>query len=227
MTPKKHLSWQAPLAKPWVAPSLLSADFSNLAHEIQQVANAGAEWLHVDVMDGHFVPNLTIGIPVVASLQKVSPLVLDVHLMIERPERYVQDFISAGADVLTIHVESTLDPAAVLSSIRRLGAKPGITLRPGTSLAKVTPFLELVDLVLVMTVEPGFGGQSFMQDQIAKIDELYELREKMNLNFLIEVDGGVSDLTKDFCIKADVLVAGSYVFKNSYPEAIAKLKERN
>lgn len=214
----------APLKEKWIAPSLLSADFANLERDIRAVAQAGAEWLHVDVMDGHFVPNLTIGVPVVASVKKISPLPLDVHLMIEKPERLIEGFIKAGADYLTIHVESTADPAAVLKRIRELGARPGITLRPGTQLARIRPFLTLVDLVLVMTVEPGFGGQAFMSDQVAKLGELAEIRKAEGLGYLIEVDGGVSDSTVWQCQSADVLVAGSYVFKNDYSTAIKKLK---
>jgi ribulose-phosphate 3-epimerase len=207
-----------------VAPSILSADFANLEKEIKAITVAGADWVHVDVMDGHFVPNLTIGIPVVASLKKVSSLPLDVHLMIEQPEKYIEEFIKAGSDYLTIHVEATKDPKACLLKIRELGAKPGITLRPRTKISEIEPFLDLCDLVLVMTVEPGFGGQSFMQDQVAKIDWLVEARAARGLEFLIEVDGGVSDKTLSYLKNADVLVAGSYVFKNNYKTAIDILK---
>ncbi len=207
-----------------IAPSILSADFANLEKEIKALAAAGADWVHVDVMDGHFVPNLTIGAPVVAAIKKVSPLPLDVHLMIDRPERYVEEFIKAGSDYLTIHVEALNDPRACLLKIRDLGGKPGITLRPGTQISEVEPFLDLCELVLVMTVEPGFGGQSFMVDQVAKIDWLMEARAAKGLKFLIEVDGGVSDKTLSYLKNADVLVAGSYVFKNDFREAINKLK---
>ena len=197
-----------------VAPSILSADFANLERDIKAVTEAGADWLHVDVMDGHFVNNITIGIPVVASLKKVAKIPLDVHLMIEKPERYVEGFIKAGADYLTIHVESTADPKKVLEQIRSLGAKPGITLRPGTAVEAVLPYLPLVDLVLVMTVEPGFGGQEFRQDQLPKIAKLRAEIDSKKLPCLIEVDGGVNDKTVGFLKDADVLVAGSYVFKN-------------
>lgn len=207
-----------------VAPSILSADFANLEKELKAISVAGADWVHVDVMDGHFVPNLTIGIPVVESLKKVSPLPLDVHLMIEKPERYVEDFIKAGSDYLTIHVEATEKPHEVLRKIRSLGAKAGITLRPGTSLDEIMPYLAEVDLVLVMTVEPGFGGQSFMMDQVEKMKVLREERERRGLKYLIEVDGGVNEKTLAFCKDADVLVAGSYVFRNDYKKAIEFLK---
>jgi ribulose-phosphate 3-epimerase len=213
------------LRKKLIAPSILSADFANLENEIKKVTSAGADWLHVDVMDGHFVNNITIGVPVVASLKKVSSLPLDVHLMIEKPERYIEQFIKAGSDYLTIHVESTADPAAVLKRIRELGAKPGITLRPGTSVEKVKPFLSLCDLVLVMTVEPGFGGQSFMQDQVAKIHELRNWAKQNSSGILIEVDGGINAETAKLCHEADVFVAGSYVFKNDYKQSIENLKK--
>lgn len=207
-----------------VAPSILSADFANLEKEVSAVTAAGADWLHVDVMDGHFVNNITIGVPVVASLKKVSKIPLDVHLMIETPEKYIEQFVKAGSDYLTIHVESTKDPMTALRKIRSLGAKAGITLRPKTSLDLILPFLSEVDLVLVMTVEPGFGGQSFMHDQVEKIIKLKSLREKNKYSYLIEVDGGVSDQTVSFCKDADVLVAGNFVFKNNYQQAIEKLR---
>ena len=194
-----------------VAPSLLSADFANLAAEIAKVEKAGADWLHLDVMDGHFVPNLTIGMPVVKSIKKVATRPLDVHLMIEKPEKYIEAFVKAGADYLTIHVEATEDPLSVLRKIRELGAKPGITLRPGTAVEKIVPLLHEVDLVLVMTVEPGFGGQIFMQDQVEKINYL---KEKVNAGTLIEVDGGINEETAKQCACADVLVAGSYLCRN-------------
>lgn len=207
-----------------IAPSILSADFANLEKEIKAIHQAGADWVHVDVMDGHFVPNLTIGIPVVASLKKISPLPLDVHLMIEKPERYVEDFVKAGSDWLTFHIEATADASALIKKIQSLGAKAGISLRPRTSIEALKPILSMVDLILVMTVEPGFGGQSFMQDQVSKIVELKKLREQNKYSYLIEVDGGVSDKTRPHLEAADVLVAGSYVFKNNYREAIAKLR---
>ncbi|MBX2987293.1 MAG: ribulose-phosphate 3-epimerase [Bdellovibrionaceae bacterium] len=208
-----------------VAPSILSADFANLERDIKAIAAAGADWVHVDVMDGHFVPNLTIGAPVVKALKRVSPLPLDVHLMIETPEKYIEEFIKAGADWLTIHVEACDDVPGTLKRIRELGAKAGITLRPGTPLVDILPFLEQVDLVLVMTVEPGFGGQSFMDDQVAKISRLRKEIDRRGLKVLIEVDGGVNDQTVDRCREADVLVAGSYVFKNDLRQAIQSLKK--
>lgn len=207
-----------------VAPSILSADFANLEKEIKAITEAGADWVHVDVMDGRFVPNITIGIPVVKSLKKVSSLPLDVHLMIEEPERYVEEFVKAGSDYLTIHVESTKDAAGTLRRIRELGAKAGITLRPRTPVEQVLPLLPLCDLVLVMTVEPGFGGQSFMHDQVAKITRLREEISSKKLNCLIEVDGGINAETAKICREADVFVAGSYVFGKDYHSAITTLK---
>lgn len=209
-----------------IAPSILSADFANLSAEIAAVTAAGADWIHVDVMDGHFVNNITIGPPVVKSLKKFSKIPLDVHLMIEKPEKYIEAFVKAGSDYLTIHVESTENPGEVLQRIRQLGAKPGITLRPGTALEKIYPFLKWVDLVLIMTVEPGFGGQAFMVDQVSKIKSLRQKITAENLNILIEVDGGVNDQTLSYLQEADVLVAGSYVFSKAgnYKQSIDLLK---
>jgi len=214
------------LARPkLVAPSILSADFANLEKEIKAVTEAGADWLHVDVMDGHFVPNLTIGVPVVKSLKRVSKIPLDVHLMIEKPERFIEAFVKAGADTLTIHVEATKDPRQVLQDIRKFGAKPGITLRPGTRIEEVLPYLDLVDLVLVMTVEPGFGGQGFMASQVSKIHRLRQEIDSRKLNCLIEVDGGVNEETMSHLDDVDVLVAGSFVFGQDYRTAIEILKK--
>lgn len=212
------------MSKKRVAPSILSADFANLEKEIKAVAAAGADWIHVDVMDGLFVPNITIGIPVVKSLKKISPLPLDVHLMIEKPERYIEDFIKAGSDYLTIHVEATENPAEVLKHIRSLGAKAGITLRPGTSVESVLPLLPFCDLVLVMTVEPGFGGQSFMADQVSKISRLRTEIRKHQYPCLIEVDGGINEKTAQLCHEADVFVAGNFVFSQDYATAVKTLK---
>ncbi|MFP5519855.1 MAG: ribulose-phosphate 3-epimerase [Bdellovibrionia bacterium] len=208
-----------------VAPSILSADFANLERDIQNLQKAGADWIHVDVMDGHFVPNLTIGAPVVAALKKVTTLPLDVHLMIERPDRYIADFMKAGADLLTIHVEASSDVSRDLQHIKSLGGRAGLTLKPKTSLDCIIPFLPLCDLVLVMTVEPGFGGQSFMPDQVAKLEELKALRQKMDFSYFLEVDGGINAETARQAAAADVFVAGSYVFKNDLKTAIDSLKQ--
>lgn len=203
------------MSKVMVAPSILSADFADLKNEMQKVTEAGADWLHVDVMDGNFVPNITIGMPVVKAIKPYAQIPIDVHLMIDRPERYIEQFVMAGSDYLTLHVESTTQLEASFKKIRAMGCKAGVTLRPGTSIEKVKPYLSLVDLVLVMTVEPGFGGQSFMNEQVAKISRLHEWRNQNLGDYLIEVDGGVAVGTADICIDAgaDVLVAGSAVFK--------------
>lgn len=213
-----------------IAPSILSANFAKLGEEIAAVERAGADWIHVDVMDGHFVPNLTIGAPVVKSLRPVTKLPLDVHLMIDEPERYVEAFAKAGATYLTIHVEASTKVEATLKQIRELGMKPGITLRPGTPIERIFPFLKWVDLVLIMTVEPGFGGQSFMQDQVAKLSAVRAELKRIGHAALLEVDGGVTDETAPQLREADVLVAGSFVFshkifKTDYAKAIRALKD--
>lgn len=223
-SPEKAFKLWCPTMSFLIAPSILSADFSKLGAEIDAITQAGADWVHVDVMDGQFVPNLTIGAPVVKSIKPVTKLPLDVHLMIVEPERFVDDFVRAGADYLTIHVESTNDPLSVLRHIRKQGVKPGITLRPGTPLELIIPFLPEVDLILVMTVEPGFGGQSFMSDQVDKVNRLADERARRGLNYLIEVDGGITDQTAQMVLNADVLVAGSFVFKGDVRQAISRLK---
>jgi ribulose-phosphate 3-epimerase len=208
-----------------IAPSILSADFSRLGEEIQAVERAGCDWIHVDVMDGHFVPNLTLGAPVVKHLRKTTKLPLDVHLMIESPERYIEDFAKAGSDYLTIHVEATDQVEKTLKRIRELGVKPGITLRPRTPVEEIFPYLKLADLILIMTVEPGFGGQAFMTEQVPKIARIREELKKLGHKALIEVDGGVNaDTAKQLC-EADVLVAGNFVFSQEYGKAIRTLKD--
>ena len=208
-----------------VAPSILSAYFAKLGDEIRALEKAGADWIHVDVMDGHFVPNLTIGAPVVKDLRPVTSLPLDVHLMIDEPERYITDFAKAGATYLTIHVEASENVAKTLELIRSANMKPGISLKPRTPVESLLPYLELVDLILVMTVEPGFGGQAFMHEQVGKIKILRHELARLNHQELIEVDGGVTDQTARTLGDADVLVAGSFIFKNDYRSAIQALKD--
>lgn len=207
-----------------VAPSILSADFANLETEVKRLESWGADWIHIDVMDGQFVPNLTIGAPVVKALKKVSSLPLDVHLMIIEPERYLQDFIDAGADILTIHMESTVHIQSCLKKIKAAGVKPGLTLKPATEVETLYPYLDHCEMVLVMTVNPGFGGQSFMSDQIKKIQKLREQLDKTHPHILIEVDGGINAETVKWVQDADIFVAGNYIFSNPGPEAIQKLK---
>jgi ribulose-phosphate 3-epimerase len=210
------------------APSILSADFANLEKEILQLMDAGTNWIHVDVMDGHFVPNLTIGAPVVHSLRKIKKAYLDCHLMIEEPEKYIDDFIKAGANNITLHIESKGDTQKMIDKIKQANVDVGLTLRPATEIQEILPFLSQLDLVLVMTVNPGFGGQSFMMDQVKKVDALAQLRKKNGYHFKIQVDGGVNDKTKEYLTNADVLVAGNYIFKHpdGYKKAIQVLKDK-
>jgi ribulose-phosphate 3-epimerase len=177
-------------------------------------------------MDGHFVNNITIGPPVVRSIKKVSKIPLDVHLMIEKPEKYIDAFLDAGSDILTIHVESTTETKNILQKIRSRGVKAGLTLRPRTSATEVLPYLEMIDLILVMTVEPGFGGQKFMEDQLPKLKFLSQEIQKRNLNIDIEVDGGINLDTAQLCRKngANVFVAGHYVFSGDYKKNIHSLR---
>ena len=210
-----------------IAPSILSADFANLERDIRRIDTA--DYVHVDVMDGMFVPNITIGIPVVASIRKTTELPLDVHLMIVQPVRYVEQFCDAGADLVTVHVESDTEENihAALDKIHAKGKRAGIVLKPKTPAEAALPFLEKVDLILVMTVEPGFGGQKFMADQMEKVSALRALIDQRNPGCELEVDGGVDPVTCKTCIAAgaNVLVAGSAVYKAAdIPARIAELR---
>ena len=200
-----------------IAPSILSADFANLEAAVRDIAAHGADWVHVDVMDGTFVPNITIGIPVVQALRKVSDIPLDVHLMITRPIRYVGKFCDAGADWLTIHLESDTPENihVALRLIRSMGVHPALSIKPSTPAEAVQPFLQEVDMILVMTVEPGFGGQKFMYDMMAKTRTIRGWLDAVNPECLIEVDGGVDKYTCPICKEhgVDVMVCGSAFFK--------------
>lgn len=208
-----------------VAPSILSADFSCLGKEIIKLSDAGADLIHIDVMDGVFVPNLTFGAPVVKSIRPYSKLPFDVHLMVEKPSILIKDFADAGADFITVHLECKEEIPFLISLIKKEKKKVGLSIKPNTKVSDILPYIPDIDLILVMSVEPGFGGQKFQQEAIKKIADLKELIGRKKV--LISVDGGINDVTAPACVYAgaDILVAGSYVFKNKpYKKAIEKLK---
>lgn len=208
-----------------IAPSILSADFANLAESIENVGTA--DLLHVDVMDGHFVPNITIGQPVVRSLRKATGLPLDVHLMIDNPNLYIQDFAEAGSSIITFHAEASCHLHRIIETIRDAGCSPGIALCPSTPAVMIEHIIGMVDLVLLMTVNPGFGGQVFIPEMVTKIREVREMIDRTGRDIDIEVDGGINDVTAPIAAKAgaNVLVAGSYVFGNGSPaENVERLR---
>ena len=200
-----------------ISPSILSADFSQLGKEIKKLEDAGADMIHVDVMDGHFVPNLTIGPPVIKALKKNSLLPFDVHLMISPVHKYIESYANAGADIITIHPEATNDLLGSINKIKEFKKKVGISLNPETKIEVIEELLDQIDLILIMSVNPGFGGQKFMPEVLNKVKKLDEIRKNLKLNFVIEIDGGINFENSKLAIKsgADILVSGTTIFKNN------------
>jgi len=207
-----------------IAPSILSANFSNLQKDISMVETAGADWLHIDVMDGHFVPNITIGPLVVKAIRPLSKLFFDVHLMISEPERYWENFVKSGADLIVFHEEVVCDKIQLIKDIKAKNVKVGVSIKPKTPVEKILEYLPLLDVVLVMTVEPGFGGQSFMEDMLPKISSLRKIIDDNKYNCLIEVDGGINVKTAKQCLEygADALVSGNSIFAAEDPAVALK-----
>ncbi len=210
-----------------ISPSILAADFSRLGDEVKRLDPGGADYVHVDVMDGGFVPNLTVGPPVIAAVRPVTKLPFDVHLMIQRPSRYLDDYIRAGADILTVHLEAEEELEETLQAIRELGSRPGIAIKPNTSFQAVKPYMGLVDILVVMTVEPGFGGQEFMMEVMPKVEEARGFIDEAGLDVELEVDGGVDEITAGYAAKAgaNVLVAGTAVYGGRVKRRIARIRE--
>ncbi len=210
-----------------IAPSVLSADYANFETELKKLEASGAEYAHLDVMDGHFVPNISFGAGVVANMRPHSKMVFDCHLMVSNPEHHIEEFARAGADIISIHVEATPHIHGALQKIRAAGVKPSVVINPGTPVEAIKNVLNLVDQVLVMTVNPGFGGQAFLPETMGKIRELVALREANQLNFDIEVDGGIDDKTIQMAREAgaNVFVAGSYVFKGDVSHQVQTLRD--
>lgn len=204
-----------------IAPSILSADFANLERDILLVEQAGADYIHVDAMDGQFVPNITLGPNVVAAIRPVTKLPLDVHLMVSAPERFIEDFAKAGSDIITVHQEATPHIHRAIQMIKQAGVKAGVVINPGTPVVAIEHVLSMVDQVLIMTVNPGFGGQSFIPECLTKIEQLDQLKREKGYTFDIEVDGGVDDQTIRLCkdAGANVFVAGSYIYNADSPKA--------
>ena len=212
-----------------LAPSILSADFARLGEQVAEVTRAGADYIHVDVMDGHFVPNITIGAPVVASIRSVTSLPLDVHLMIEHPERYISEFVHAGADIITVHVEASPHLLSTIQAIKEQGVKAGVSLNPPTPLSAVDEFIHHVDLILIMSVNPGFGGQPFIPETLPRIASMRKILDDRRPGVELEVDGGINAENAPAIVEAgaDVLVAGNSVFraKEGISQALQRLRE--
>jgi ribulose-phosphate 3-epimerase len=212
-----------------LAPSILSADFARLGEQIDEAARAGADYIHVDVMDGHFVPNITIGAPVVAAIRPLTSLPLDVHLMIEHPERYISEFVRAGADIVTVHVEASPHLQSTIGLIKKLGAKAGVSVNPPTPIGSIEKYIPHVDLVLIMSVNPGFGGQSFIPETLPRIENMRKILDARGLSAELEVDGGINADNAPDIVKAgaNVLVAGNSIFRaeDGISSALQRLRE--
>ncbi|MEW6069685.1 MAG: ribulose-phosphate 3-epimerase [Candidatus Thermoplasmatota archaeon] len=210
-----------------IAPSIISADFANLGEQLKILKRTGIDMIHIDVMDGNFVPNITIGAPVIKSLRVETKLIFDTHLMIQNPERFIADFANAGSDIITVHLESKGNISKALKLIKGNNIKCGLAVNPATKLSKALPFINKIDLLLIMTVNPGFAGQRFISSVLPKLERARKIIDKKNLNIELEVDGGINSETAPLAVKAgaDILVAGSFVFKGDMVENIRKLKE--